>query len=162
MRTPEQLFTDGLEHLSELRDLQANDAHVFHQQSSRIRMFFDVLIELTAQRSQPGVDALVHRLVADSAELLACQQDALGHWLYYTHVYAGRNREEDFMVACRARSGYEIACTLYRGTAAEAALAELDIAELDETLAEQAPEHGQVVLPPQIPATHTWWRFRTS
>jgi len=161
MRTPDELVAAARECVADL-DLTYPDYSVrYRVWRASIHGLFYRLVLLWAQRHRPGVAALLGQLVVDTADILARHGPALAQWLGSLHRSRGWYCEEYFIDACWGRSAYEIARTLYSGTTAEAALAELEIHELDETLAEQNAEHGQVVLPPEIPLSHSWWFMAT-
>jgi hypothetical protein len=160
MRSPEQLVANAKEDLAAIEGTGRQDETGHDVQARHIRIFFDALIDLAAQQNEPGVEQLIASFVADTASVLANHEEALGSWLMKMHGYSLRGREEGFLIACQGRSGYAIARELYSGSIVEPVLAELDIADLDETLARMAPEYGVTQIPAGIPPTHTWWLFR--
>lgn len=108
----------------------------------RLGALGDPRVQAFAAETAPALDALPlsawHRALARAAEPLT-------------------GEDEHYVAALAFRSDVELFKQLY-APLAPGAMYDLDMSELDETLAELAPSYAAPVVPADIPPSHTWWR----
>jgi hypothetical protein len=129
----------------------------------RTRWMIELMIEVAAigravTRAGATPDS-VRAFVADTADQLASPRSPL--WKWYAEARRGlpprQDDDDEYRSALEDRSALQFLLDLYRGSAAEATLSEVETDGFDEAIREGARYFSAGGLPEATPPHHWWW-----